>query len=134
MDAASASSHANGFESSANLKSLLNQNGGVNLVPSFNGSSQVGNNGFHNQNVMNRLPSANTIFPENMSTASFGNLLGSSNRLSSLLSLNSFLGSREPSMADFAALNPGMSAAQFAAANGVSAQMQAEVHKYNRSS
>jgi hypothetical protein len=134
MDAASASSHANGFESSANLKSLLNQNGGVNLVPSFNGSSQVGNNGFHNQNVMNRLPSANTIFPENMSTASFGNLLGSSNRLSSLLSLNSFLGSREPSMADFAVLNPSMSAAQFAAASGVSAQMQAEVQKYNRSS
>ena len=38
---------------------------------------------------MNRLPSSGTIFP---SVASFGNLLNSSNRLSSLLSLSSFVG------------------------------------------
>ena len=40
-----------------------------------------------------------------MSTISLGNLLGSSNRLSSLLSLNSFLGSREASLADFTGMN-----------------------------
>jgi hypothetical protein len=118
MDAASATTNANGFESSANLQSLLSQNGGMH-PPSFAAP------GPRQGSLLNRLPSANTIFPENMSTASFGNLLGSSNRLSSLLSLNSFLGSREPSMADFAAatgMPPNMSAQQFAAsgANGVS--------------
>jgi hypothetical protein len=131
MDAASATTNANGFESSANLQSLLSQNGGMH-PPSFAAPGQ------RQGSLLNRLPSANTIFPENMSTASFGNLLGSSNRLSSLLSLNSFLGSREPSMADFAAatgMPPNMSAQQFAAefaasgANGVS-QSYADANKY----
>jgi hypothetical protein len=121
MDALSAN-NANGFESSANLQSLLSQNGGgLRHAQSYASQAQ-------SQSLLNRLPSANTIFPENMSTASFGNLLGSSNRLSSLLSLNSFLGSREPSMADFAnvsGMNPNMSAQFAASANGVS-QMHAE--------
>jgi hypothetical protein len=128
MDAASATTNANGFESSANLQSLLSQNGGMHRpVPSFQAP------GPRQGSLLNRLPSANTIFPENMSTASFGNLLGSSNRLSSLLSLNSFLGSREPSMADFAAATGmppnNMSAQQFAAefaASGASGVSQAQ--------
>lgn len=125
MDAASATINNNGFESSANLQSLLSQNSGMHRPPAPSFAAPAPRQG----SLLNRLPSANTIFPENMSTASFGNLLGSSNRLSSLLSLNSFLGSREPSMADFAAatgMPPNMSAQQFAAqfaaegANGVS--------------
>jgi hypothetical protein len=134
MDAASATTNANGFESSANLQSLLSQNGGMHRpAPSFQAP------GPRQGSLLNRLPSANTIFPENMSTASFGNLLGSSNRLSSLLSLNSFLGSREPSMADFAAANgmpPNMSAQQFAAefaasgASGVSQPQSYAEAKY----
>jgi hypothetical protein len=134
MDAASATTNANSFEASANLQSLLSQNGGMHRQASFAAT------GPNQRSLLNRLPSANTIFPENMSTASFGNLLGSSNRLSSLLSLNSFLGSREPSMADFAAatgMPPNMNAQQFAAefaasgANGVS-QSYAE-NKYRSS-
>jgi HSF-type DNA-binding len=59
------------------------------------------------------------------STMSFGNMLGSSNRLSSLLSLNSFLGSsRETSLADFAAAIPANVREQLTA-EAVNAQLSA---------
>lgn len=102
MDAAAASSNqtnTNMFDSAANLQSLLNSH------PSFQANNDNNNNsrGGMSSHLLNRLPSSNAIFPEN-STLSFGGLLGSSNRLSSLLSLNSFGGgSREASLADLAA-------------------------------
>lgn len=102
------------FESALNLESLLQEYQAnetrqqqeqerqrKNLAGSFNNASQV---------LMNRLPSSGTIFP---STASFGNMgnmgIGSSNRLSSLLSLSSLVNSREASLADLAAQLPGNS-------------------------
>jgi hypothetical protein len=119
MDAASATAQTNSnlFDSAANLKSLLGEHSSnQDARPSVptNSTPHV------SSALLNRLPSSSTIFPE-LSTASFGNLLASSNRLNSLLSLNSFLGSREPSLADFAAAN-NMSAHQLAAnaANGMS--------------
>jgi len=121
MDADSSSAQAsnNLFESALNLKSLLQEHqagapgassGGAEAPGSAAAAARAG--------LVNRLPSSNTLFP---SVASFGNLLGSSNRLSSLLSLSSFVGgapgaapggaapapggtgSREPSLADLAA-------------------------------
>lgn len=89
------------FESATNLKALI-------------GNDQVGNDAQMAAAAaagLNRLPSSTGMFPGTLSSASLGNLL-SSNRLSSLLSLNSFL-SREPSLADLAMLPSG--AAQFAA-------------------
>ncbi|GAX24167.1 hypothetical protein FisN_4Lh252 [Fistulifera solaris] len=102
MDAAASSNQTstNMFDSAANLQSLLNSH------PGFQGSNDNNNNsgrGGMSSHLLNRLPSSTAIFPEN-STLSFGGLLGSSNRLSSLLSLNSFGGgSREASLADLAA-------------------------------
>jgi len=91
MNAASAAGQTNNlFDSATNLKSLINEH------PSLAAGLNVSAAG---QGLLNRLPSSNTIFPENLSTASFGNLLASSNRISSLLSLNNLL-SRDPSMAD----------------------------------
>jgi hypothetical protein len=110
MDAASASAQAsnNLFESAINLKSLLQEHQ-QNLEANRN-QVQMNN---ANQALLNRLPSSAAIFPESMSTVSLGNLLGSSNRLNSLLSLSSF--SREASLADFAAMN---NIAQLHAASG----------------
>lgn len=102
------------FESALNLESLLQeyqanetrqqqqqQQQKNQLAGSFNNPNQV---------LMNRLPSSGTIFP---STASFGNMgnmgMGSSNRLSSLLSMSSLVNSREASLADLAAQLPGNS-------------------------
>ena len=102
MDAAASSNQTsiNMFDSAANLQSLLNSH------PGFQGNNDNNNNigrGGMSSHLLNRLPSSGAIFPEN-STLSFGGLLGSSNRLSSLLSLNSFGGgSREASLADLAA-------------------------------
>lgn len=101
MDAASSNqTNTNLFDSAANLQSLLNSH------PGFQGNNDNNNNsgrGGMSSHLMHRLPSSTAIFPEN-STLSFGGLLGSSNRLSSLLSLNSFGGgSREASLADLAA-------------------------------
>jgi hypothetical protein len=90
------------FESATNLKALI-------------GNDQAGNDVQKTAAVaagLNRLPSSSGIFSGSISNASLGNLLASSNRLSSLLSLNSFL-SREPSLADLAMIPNG--AAQFAA-------------------
>lgn len=103
MDAASATAQMNNnlFESAANLKSLLNEHQQNEQV-----QQAVNSMGGNQQSIFNRLPSSTGLFPENASTMSFGNLLGSSNRLNSLLSLNSFLGSREASLADFAAAMP----------------------------
>jgi len=85
------------FESAANLKALI-------------GNDLVGNN--DSQKALGAAGSAlNNLIPNG---ASMGNLLASSNRLSSLLSLNSFL-SREPSLADLAMIPNMNSAAQFAA-------------------
>lgn len=113
MDAASSSNQTNThmFDSAANLQSLLNSH------PGFQGNNDNNNNnsgrGGMSSHLLNRLPSSGAIFPEN-STLSFGGLLGSSNRLSSLLSLNSFGGgSREASLADLAAAS---SMGQFSAA------------------
>lgn len=124
MDAANnASSNTNNlFESAINLKSLLQehqesanrQHAAMNHHPS------------HQAALLNhRLPSSNQIFPDSMSTVSLGNLLGSSNRLNSLLSLNSFMGSREASLADFAAASNAMTA-QLQAAGANNPQMHAD--------
>lgn len=85
------------FDSATNLKSLLgnDQMNGGNSGAGGPGMSQM----------LNRLPS-NNMFPGNVSSASLGGLLASSNRLSSLLSLNSFL-SRDPSLADLAMMPNG---------------------------
>lgn len=85
------------FDSAANLKSLVGdqqQGAGPAGAPG-------GQGGFASQQFLQgRFPSSGGLFPDgNLSTASFGNLLASNNRLSSLLSLNSFL-SRDPSTAD----------------------------------
>lgn len=86
------------FESATNLNALI-------------GNDQAGNEAQKAAASFNRLPSSSALMPGSVSNASFGNLLASSNRLSSLLSLNSFL-SREPSLADLAMMPSG---AQFAA-------------------
>jgi hypothetical protein len=75
--------------------------------------------------MLNRLPSSGAFLPD---STSFGNLLGSSNRLNSLLSMNSLMGSREPSLMDIAALNSTLGGtaatlqAQLAAAAAAAAQ------------
>jgi hypothetical protein len=110
MDAATGQATANLFESAANLKSLLNEHGSgmeSHYHPTQRNQNYNNMNSMASQVLLNRLPSSNTIFPEN-STLSFGGMLGSSNRLSSLLSLSSFVGSREPSMADLAGVNANM--------------------------
>jgi hypothetical protein len=87
------------FDSATNLKSLLGND-------QMNGGNGAGNPGaVQSQNLLNRLPS-NNMFQGNVSSASLGGLLASSNRLSSLLSLNSFL-SRDPSLADLAMMPNG---------------------------
>ena len=112
MNAASATAGQsnNLFDSATNLKSLL-------------GNDQVGADApggrVSSQGLLNRLPSSNGLFPGSVSNASLGNLLASSNRLSSLLSLNSFL-SREPSLADLAMMPNG---AQLAALQQTSHEM-----------
>jgi hypothetical protein len=127
MNAAAQQSN-NLFESATNLKSLLGND------QAGNDSQQrgQGNNGplrVPSQNLLNRLPSSNGMFPGSVSNQSLGNLLASSNRLSSLLSLNSFL-SREPSLADLAMMPNG---AQLAAL-GVQQNQQAEMaNRYNHS-
>mmetsp|Transcript_9590 Transcript_9590/g.28634 ORF Transcript_9590/g.28634 Transcript_9590/m.28634 type:complete len:479 (+) Transcript_9590:69-1505(+) len=92
INAASGQSN-NLFESATNLKALIGNDLGVN----------------DQQKQLGPASALNNLIPNG---ASMGNLLASSNRLSSLLSLNSFL-SREPSLADLAMLPNG--AAQFAA-------------------
>ena len=124
MDAASATGQntASLFDSAANLRSLLSEhtNNLANLDPNSrttSATSNATNNGAMNtvasQVLLNRLPSSSTIFPEN-SVLNFQNMLGSSNRLSSLLSLNSLV--REPSLVDLAAANRSQLAAAAAAA------------------
>ena len=112
--AATAATGSNIFESALNLESLLQEYQGAQqqeqerqrknpLAGSFNG-----NPGAPSQVLLNRLPSSGTIFP---STTSLGNLgIGSSNRISSLLSLGSLVNSRD-SLADLAAQLPGNSRA-----------------------
>lgn len=98
--AGGAASAASLFDSAANLKSLVdNQHA---RAPT---AGQLGASAASQQLLNARLPSSSTLFPDNLSTASFGNLLASSNRLSSLLSLNSFL-SRDPSVADLVGVLP----------------------------
>ena len=113
------------FESALNLKTLLsehnaNQEAARNGVTSNGASAAV--HPVTSTALMHRLPSSGTIFPDMTTATSVGNLLGSSNRLSSLLSLNSFLGSREQSLADFAAANT--MTAQLAAGAGATAGLQ----------
>lgn len=107
MSATSASQAANAvagqsnnlFESATNLKALIGNDQG-----NDNGQNKGGAAG---NSFLNRLPSSNGMFGGLASNASLGNLLASSNRLNSLLSLNSFL-SREPSLADFAMIPNGV--------------------------
>jgi hypothetical protein len=105
---AAASQISNLFDSSANLSALVGKDGdkdaavkdragaptsGISSVPARVSS----------QNLMNRLPSSSAIFPDSISSVSLTGMLpgmSSSARLSSMLSLNSFL-SREPSIMDF---------------------------------
>jgi hypothetical protein len=123
MNAAAQQSN-NLFESATNLKSLLGND------QAGNESQQrgQGNNGrVPSQNLLNRLPSSNGMFPGSVSNQSLGNLLASSNRLSSLLSLNSFL-SREPSLADLAMMPNG---AQLAALGAQQNQQAEMANRYN---
>jgi len=110
------------FDSATNLKALVGagdqepQRG-----PGAPGSqSQLGNSAASQALLSGGLPSS--LFRDNLSSASFGNLLASSNRLSSLLSLNSFL-SRDPSVADLVGVLPQGATAQqqFAASQAASA-------------
>lgn len=96
MNAASnaAGQSQNLFDSATNLKSLLGNDQGIDAQQNAGAQGRPG--------LLNTLPSANGI----VSNTSLGNLLASSNRLSSLLSLNSFL-SREPSLADLAMMPNG---------------------------
>lgn len=113
------------FDSAINLKSLLDEHKAQTEHQQLQQSAAA-------QALFNRLPPQSGLFHgndsgvnNNMSTISLSNLLGSSNRLSSLLSLNSFLGSREASLADFtgSALN---FRDQFgASSNALSAQLSA---------
>jgi hypothetical protein len=125
MNAASAAAGQsnNLFESATNLKSLLGNDQSGNESQQ---NTMGGNPGGRGQNLFNRLPSSNGMFPGNVSNASLGNLLASSNRLSSLLSLNSFL-SREPSLADLAMMPNG---AQLAAL-GVQQNQQEMANRFN---
>eukprot|EP00977_Amphora_coffeiformis_P000902 scaffold190_cov171-Amphora_coffeaeformis.AAC.27 len=100
------------FESALNLESLLQEYQAnesraqreqeqqrKTLAGSFHGNAA---------GLMNRLPSSGTIFPSSASFGRMGDLgMGSSNRLSSLLSLSSLVNSREASLADLAAQLPG---------------------------
>jgi hypothetical protein len=113
------------FESATNLKALLGND------PSDNNQQMAGAPGGPgrnnpSQNLLNRLPSAANMFQSN---ASLGNLLASSNRLSSLLSLNSFL-SREPSLADLAMMPNG---AQLAAYGVGQQNAQEMANRFNHS-
>ncbi|VEU39942.1 unnamed protein product [Pseudo-nitzschia multistriata] len=89
---AAAGQSNNFFESATNLKALIGNDLSMN----------------DQQKQLGPASALNNLIPNG---ASMGNLLASSNRLSSLLSLNSFL-SREPSLADLAMIPNG--AAQFA--------------------
>jgi hypothetical protein len=121
MNAAAAASKSNNlFESTPNLKSLVNeqQQQASQAKRIVNGSLS---NRVASQNLLNRLPSSGTIFPDNLSTASLSQLLQSnamqnnalsSNRLSSMLSLSGYL-SREPSLVDLLLAAPGTNVGQF---------------------
>jgi hypothetical protein len=125
--AGGASNHL--FDSAANLKSLVgDQQKGLAGAPGSLGASAASQ-----QLLSGRLPSSNTLFPENLSTASFGNLLASSNRLSSLLSLNSFL-SRDPSTADLlgVGLPQGSAASHQLAASQAASQAAAAAGMENK--
>jgi HSF-type DNA-binding len=137
------------FDSAINLKSLLEEH----KVQTEQQQQQIQQNAAAHA-ILNRLPSQPGLmsgennFNNNMSTLSFGNMLGSSNRLSSLMSLNSFLGSRETSLADFAAAIPAnvrdqltveavtaqISAAAAAAAGAAAAQHEANKYRSNTNS
>jgi hypothetical protein len=130
MNAASAAAGQsnNLFESATNLKSLLgNDQPGSESQQNIMGANNAGR--VPSQNLFNRMPSSNGMFPGSVSNASLGNLLASSNRLSSLLSLNSFL-SREPSLADLAMMPNG---AQLAAL-GVQQNQQEMANRFNHQS
>lgn len=112
------------FDSTANLKNLVGSHAAA--AASAGQASQLGASAASQQLLNARLPSSNTLFPDSLSTASFGNLLASNNRLSSLLSLNSFL-SRDPSVADLVGVLPQNAQQQLAAsqaAAGAAAAMQ----------
>lgn len=123
MNAAAASGKSsNLFESTPNLKSLVNeqhQQQAGQAKRAMNGGSL--SNRVASQNLLNRLPSSGTIFPENLSSASLSHLLQgnalSSNRLSSMLSLSGYL-SREPSLVDLL-IAQGANGGQFPPSMGV---------------
>ncbi|KAL7569152.1 hypothetical protein ACA910_016979 [Epithemia clementina (nom. ined.)] len=135
-DSAAAQTSNNLFESALNLKSLLQEHQAASSQVAINENN--GGQGATRGSLMNRLPSSGTIFP---SVASFGNLLNSSNRLSSLLSLSSFGGgnggpggssgapgpgaSRAPSLADLAAVIQPNSSTPFNAATLAALQQHA---------
>lgn len=98
-NSAAAGQSGNLFDSATNLKALI-------------GNDQAGNEAQKAAASFNRLPSSSALLQGGLSSASLGNLLASSNRLSSLLSLNSFL-SREPSLADLAMIPSGAQLAAF---------------------
>jgi len=109
MNAAAGKTSNNLFEGNPNLKSLVNEQPQQGHPKGPNNGSL--SNRVASQNLMNRLPSSGTIFPDSLSSASLSHLLPgagggagagsqlSSNRLSSMISLSSYL-SREPSLVD----------------------------------
>lgn len=100
MNAAlSSTNNMNMFESSANLSSLVNDRASLGAAAAAAAARQQPAGRVTSQaNLLNRLPSSGNFLPDNLSSASLSNLLGA-NRVSSLLSLNSFL-SRDPSLVD----------------------------------
>eukprot|EP00934_Nitzschia_sp_Nitz4_P007687 Nitzschia sp. Nitz4//scaffold57_size113557//71910//73385//NITZ4_003999-RA/size113557-processed-gene-0.13-mRNA-1//1//CDS//3329554870//7677//frame0 len=125
-----ASQSNNMFESAANLKALLgNESAAADALQAKSGPSGVG--GLGSGSLLNRFPSSNGMFGGLTSNASLGNLLASSNRLNSLLSLNSYF-SREPSLADLAALMPNQ--AQLAALQQQQQQNQDLANRLNQHS
>lgn len=117
MNAASATAGQsnNLFDSATNLKSLI-------------GNEQGGADAQKAAQLQGQMMAQNAMFPGSVSNASLGNLLASSNRLSSLLSLNSFL-SRDPSLADLAMMPNG---AQLAALQQQSQQGMARNFNNNQ--
>lgn len=99
MNAAlAASQNANLFESTQ-VNSLVNEHAAsAPAVRSSALNADASGRRVPSQNVLNRLPSSNTIFPDSLSSASLSHMLAP-NRVSSLLSLGSFL-SRDPSLVD----------------------------------
>jgi hypothetical protein len=119
---------SNPFESAINLQLLLQEHQESQRRAAAGQNPSVTST----MSLLHRLPSSGAFLSPGQpgdaltSSLSIGNFLGSSNRLNSLLSINS-LGSREPSLADFAAFN----AATYGAAAGSGSGVAGHSHAAN---